>query len=139
MQNKMKKSNVGIILLSSLSMAVLSACGGSVSKTPDAVVYPDPVVTPDPVDTTTTFPTQIATPSVSVINESGSLIIAESGLSLYTFDNDSIDTSTCIGTPEDTDTCAGKWPPLLAGDGAVATDLMTIITRDTGDTQLPIP
>ncbi|MFT5297254.1 MAG: putative lipoprotein with Yx(FWY)xxD motif [Colwellia sp.] len=135
MQNKMKKSNVGIILLSSLSMAVLSACGGSDSKTPDPVVYPDPVVTPDPVDTAATFPTQIATPTVSVINESGSLIIAESGLSLYTFDNDSIDASTCIGTPEDTDTCAGKWPPLLAGDGAVATDLMTIITRDTGDTQ----
>lgn len=135
MQNKMKKSNVGIILLSSLSMAVLSACGGSDSKTPDPVVIPDPYVTPDPVVTSATFPTQVATPNVSVINESGSLIIAESGLSLYTFDNDSVGSSTCIGTPEDTDTCAGKWPPLLAGDGAVATDLMTIITRDTGDTQ----
>lgn len=118
MGNKMKKSNVGLILLSSLSMSVLLGCGGSESS-----------------DTDTTFPTQVAPPTVNVINDSGSLIIAESGLSLYTFDNDSVNSSTCKGTPKDTDTCAGKWPPLLAGNDAVATDIMTIITRDTGDTQ----
>lgn len=129
MKYKIKKSNVGIYLLSSLSVAVLSACGGS-----DSDPYsnsPDPVIT----SPTATFPIQIAVPSISVVNDSGSLIIAESGLSLYSFDNDSVGTSTCLGTPGDIDTCAGKWPPLLAGDGAVANDLMTIITRDSGDNQ----
>lgn len=125
MKNKIKKSNVGIFLLSSLSMAVLSACGGSDSNSPD------PVVTPP----TAEFPTQIATPNISIINDSGSLIIAESGLSLYTFDNDLLGTSNCLGIPDDTDTCAGTWPPLLAGDGAIANDVMTIITRDTDDAQ----
>jgi len=122
---KMKKTNIGLIVLSSLSLSVLSACGGSSSTSPD---YVEP-------STSAKFPTQVARPTVSVINDSGSLIIAESGLSLYTFDNDSIDSSTCIGTPDDTESCAGKWPPLLAGDGAVANDLMTIIARDTGDNQ----
>jgi len=132
MKITMKKTNVGIILLSSLSMAVLSACGGSSSSKPDPIITtPAPVITPPPA----TFPIQVAKPAISIINDSGSLIIAESGLSLYTFDNDSIDTSVCDGMPEDTDTCAGNWPPLLAGDGAVADDLMTIITRDSGDKQ----
>lgn len=56
MQNKMKKSNIGIILLSSLSLAVLSACGGSDSKTSDPVSEtPDPVLVPPVV----TLPTQV--------------------------------------------------------------------------------
>ena len=131
MIKKIQKSNVGILLLSSLSLALLSACGGSDSNTSDPVVTPDPVVIPPAA----TFPTQVATPTVSIINDSGSLIIAESGLSLYTFDNDLLGTSNCIGTPDDTDTCAVTWPPLLAGDGAVANDVMTIITRDTGEAQ----
>ena len=131
MIKKIQKSNVGILLLSSLSLALLSACGGSNSNTSDPVVTPDPVVIPPAA----TFPTQVATPTVSIINDSGSLIIAESGLSLYTFDNDLLGTSNCIGTPDDTDTCAVTWPPLLAGDGAVANDVMTIITRDTGEAQ----
>lgn len=56
-------------------------------------------------------------------------------MSLYTFDNDYFNSSTCLGTPEDTEICAGKWPPLLADDGAIANGLMTIFNRDTGDNQ----
>lgn len=122
MKKELKKSNVAIVLLSSLSVVILSACGGS-----DSSAYVPPPVA--------SFPTQVAKPNVSIINDNGSLIIAESGLSLYTFDNDAIGTSNCDGTPEDMSTCAGKWPPLLVGDGAVSDDEMTIITRSNGNKQ----
>jgi len=121
-----KRNNLNLILLSSLSMAVLSGCGGS-DPAPEA-----PIVEPPP---TASFPTQVVKPNVSVINDNGSLIIAESGLSLYTFDNDSVGTSNCEGSADDTSTCAGKWPPLLVGDGASADDEMTIITRSDGEKQ----
>jgi len=118
-----------LCLLAGVSLAVLTACGGGESS-PEEVYDPVPVPAPAPV-----FPTQVALPSATLINDNGSLIIAESGLSLYTFDNDSMNTSVCDGTPEDTDTCAGKWPPLLVGDGAVANEKMTIITRSDGAMQ----
>jgi len=122
MKKELKKSNVAIVLLSSLSVVILSACGGS-----DSSAYVPPPVA--------SFPTPVAKPNVSVINDNGSLIIAESGLSLYTFDNDAIGASNCDGTPEDISTCAGKWPPLLVGDGAVSDDEMTIIIRSNGNKQ----
>ena len=125
MKKELKKNNVAIVLLSSLSVVILSACGGSDS---DAYV-------PPPSPPVASFPTQVAKPNVSIINDNGSLIIAESGLSLYTFDNDTAGVSNCDGTPEDTSTCAGKWPPLLVGDGAVSDDEMTIITRSDGNEQ----
>ncbi|WDE12611.1 hypothetical protein [Thalassomonas haliotis] len=103
---------------------MLSACGGS-SGSNNSDEGSSPTPTPPPAS----FPSQVAAPGAKVVNDNGSLILAESGLSLYTFDNDSLDTSNCDGTPEDTDTCAGQWPPLLAADGATATEKMTIITR----------
>ena len=121
-----KRNNLGLILLSSLSLSVLSGCGGS-DPIPEI-----PVVELPP---TASFPTQVVKPNISVINDSGSLIIAESGLSLYTFDNDLVGTSNCDGSADDTSTCAGKWPPLLVGDGALADDDMTIITRSDGTKQ----
>ena len=134
--NKQKltfRKNAQLALLSSLTVALLSACGGSGSDTP-VPVTPDPVIPPPPAPVAS-FPSQTVAPNVTVINDNGSLIIAESGLSLYTFDNDMINTSNCDGTPEDTDTCAGKWPPLLAVEGAVADETMTIITRSDGTMQ----
>jgi predicted lipoprotein with Yx(FWY)xxD motif len=105
----------------------LSGCGS------DSTTEPDPYVAPPPP--VATFPSQVAKPSSSVVNDNGSLVLAENGLSLYTFDNDSMNTSNCAGTPEDTTTCAGKWPPLLAADGAMADSEMTIITRSDGKKQ----
>lgn len=127
-KTKKLPNNLGkLTLISSLLTVVLSACGGSDSP---SVVTP-PVITPPVVEppVVATFPTQVEKPNMMVVNDSGSLILAESGLSLYTFDSDSMNTSTCVGTADDTETCAGKWPPLLVSDGAVADNTLTIITR----------
>ncbi len=118
-------NNLKLALFASINLTLLSACGGA-SSTENTVLTPPPAPS---------FPTQVATPAITVVNDNGSLVLAESGLSLYTFDNDSLNNSTCDGTPEDTATCAGKWPPLLAADGAVANATMTIITRGNGDKQ----
>jgi len=121
-----------LALLSSILTVALTACGGSNSS--DNNNPSDPYPDDNPTPPAATFPSQIAQPNMMVVNDSGSLILAESGLSLYTFDNDSMNTSTCTGTPDDTDSCAGQWPPLLAADGAVAENKFTIITRPD-DTQ----
>lgn len=119
--DKVIKLNLtGIFLLASICFSMLTACGGGGSDGGGSAPNdPSPGA----------FPTQVAKPSSSVVNDNGSLILAQTGLSLYTFDNDSMNTSTCEGSPDDTDTCAGRWPPLLASDGAVANSEMTIITR----------
>jgi len=123
---KQINNNIKHFLLSSLVIAALSACGGGGGSTTTEDPYVPPAPTTPPADE---FPSQLAKPNTMVINDSGSLIIAESGLSLYTFDNDMVDTSTCDGTSGDFDTCAGLWPPLLADDGAIPDESMTLITR----------
>lgn len=124
--NNNKNSYFRLLLISSVSAAVLSACGGSGSSSTTT-----PVVTP----TEDVFPSQVTAPNVMVVNESGSLILAETGLSLYTFDSDTLGTSVCEGTPAAKDTCAGKWPPLLVADGGVANNEMTIVTRSDATQQ----
>jgi predicted lipoprotein with Yx(FWY)xxD motif len=53
------------------------------------------------------------------------------GMTLYTFDKDPAGAgkSTCNGP------CATNWPPLLAQDGASASDHYSIVTRDDGKKQ----
>jgi len=126
----MKKSKAGLLLLSSVVISLLSACGGG-GGSPNKTVEPDPPA-PTPIPT---FPSQVAAPGTFVVNDNGSLVLAESGLSLYTFDNDSAGLSNCEGSADDINTCAGKWPPLLADDGAVATMAMTLISRSDGQQQ----
>ncbi len=123
----MKIQNFSLMVLSSLSVAILSACGGSSStdKADDSGYVEPPA--------TVTFPSQSATPSMQDINDAGSLLLNEAGLSLYTFEDDSENTSTCDGTPEDANTCAGNWPPLLVDESAVEGNGFTFITR--GDDQ----
>lgn len=133
MRTTLLSKKTKLMLLASISLTLLAACGGgSSTPTPPVIVTPPPPPPPPPAPT---FPSQVAAPAISVVNDNGSLVLSESGLSLYTFDNDSIDTATCDGTAGDTDTCAGKWPPLLAADGAAANSAMTIITRSNGDKQ----
>jgi predicted lipoprotein with Yx(FWY)xxD motif len=140
MRTKIKKNNMGVIILSTISIAMLSACGGSSNSqtptpTPAPIPTPAPAPTPEPTPEPASFPIQVAVPGATVVNDNGSLILAESGLSLYIFDNDALGTSSCDGVAEDTDTCAGKWPPLLAADEATATAKMTIITRSDDSKQ----
>lgn len=51
------------------------------------------------------------------------------GMTLYTFDDDTEGASTC------TDTCAEKWPPFVATEGAMEEGDFTLIERDDGQSQ----
>jgi len=123
------------LFISGVIVTSLTACGGggggggSSSSPTDNTPY----VTTSP--STASFPSQSAKPNEVVVNDSGSLILAETGLSLYVFDNDELNKSNCNGAPNDTDTCAGKWPPLLSEEGAEIDENMTIIARSDGKMQ----
>jgi predicted lipoprotein with Yx(FWY)xxD motif len=54
------------------------------------------------------------------------LLVDGKGMTLYTFDKDSAGVSNCEGT------CAEKWPPLMATDGAKAQGKFGIINRPGG-------
>jgi len=127
----MKSSILSFTLITSACLVLLSACGGgsgggSPASGDDGSAEP-------PI--TATFPAQVALPSITVVNDNGSLLLAESGLSLYTFDNDAVNVSSCNGTPDNTSSCAGIWPPLLVADGAVASGKFSFITRDDNEQQ----
>ena len=51
-------------------------------------------------------------------------LTAENGMTLYTFDNDSTNTSNCY------DSCAASWPPYNADAGATVDGLTAIERRD---------
>ena len=60
----------------------------------------------------------------------GSYLVGANGMSLYTFDNDSVGVSNCTGS------CAGLWPPYITP--SVPTNLPTgisTITRSDGTIQ----
>ena len=59
----------------------------------------------------------------------GLVLVAPDGRTLYTYDKDGEGVSNCSGL------CAAAWPPLLAPDGAGATDGFTLVTRSGGDRQ----
>ena len=76
-----------------------------------------------------------ATLEVSQHSELGAILTDASGLTLYLFTKDEMDTSNCTGT------CVESWPPLLtmgdpqAGEGVAAASIGTI-TRDDGSVQV---
>ncbi len=59
----------------------------------------------------------------------GPVLTDAAGMTLYTFDKDSGDTSACY------DKCAENWPPLLAPADAVKEDDFGLITRTDGTMQ----
>ncbi len=59
----------------------------------------------------------------------GPVLVAPDGRTLYTYDKDDKGVSNCSGL------CAAAWPPLLAPDGAQATDGFTVIMRSGSDKQ----
>lgn len=75
-------------------------------------------------------------PSVSLYNHSqyGDILTGPTGLTLYTFKNDTPGTSTCY------DNCAASWPPLLVSRNAVAVGDLTgdfgVIVRKDGRYQV---
>ncbi|WP_417455569.1 hypothetical protein [Kiloniella sp.] len=59
----------------------------------------------------------------------GTILINNSGMTLYSFDKDSGGKSVCNGG------CAKAWPPLLAASSAAESGNYTKITRDDGAQQ----
>lgn len=57
------------------------------------------------------------------------MMVSSSGMTLYTFDNDKPDSSTCH------DVCASIWPPYLAAKGSKPVGDFTLITRGDGKSQ----
>lgn len=65
------------------------------------------------------------------VKKSGGVLVDTSGMTVYTYDKDSANsgTSACSGS------CADNWPPVLAGDAALAPPY-SAITREDGTRQL---
>jgi predicted lipoprotein with Yx(FWY)xxD motif len=59
----------------------------------------------------------------------GPALVDAKGITLYTFDKDVTDKSTCNGK------CAENWPPLLADPGIAPPPGYTVIARDDGRKQ----
>ncbi|MEM7722953.1 MAG: hypothetical protein AAF376_11310 [Pseudomonadota bacterium] len=66
----------------------------------------------------------------SVQTDIGPVLVSQaSGMTLYTFDQDTRNQSNCY------DGCAASWPPFLAGDSATAEGGLGIIERNDGTRQ----
>jgi len=89
------------------------------------------VARPDPIDTGETGlgTVLVGDGSVSASGVDATVRIDRSGLTLYTFRNDSIDTSVC------NEDCAVTWPPLFADRNSQAADGFTLVTRADGTSQ----
>lgn len=120
--NNHKLSLLTILLTSSV---LLTACD---SDSYDSEETPAPVVND--------FPVQSALPAAQAISETGDVFTSETGLSLYFFANDEQSTSNCnaedtapAGGSADPESCAGRWPPLLAPASAVGEAPFTLVQR----------
>lgn len=116
---------------------LLSACG---SDSNDAYIpEPEPTPAPPPV---INFPVQSSAPTAANANDAGTVLTAETGLSLYFFANDEAGVSNCnaedgapAGGSADPESCAGKWPPLLVADNTSVESPFSAIQRADGTAQ----
>lgn len=145
----MKQSKIAMLVSLVISASALTACGGSDYSSPTPTPAPTPTPTPTPTPAPTPapspaveFPVQEAKPVSAVVNDSGSLLLSESGLSLYFFANDESGVSNCNGvdgdepgSTNDAESCAGRWPPLLGNENSVADGYFDLIDRADGTRQ----
>jgi predicted lipoprotein with Yx(FWY)xxD motif len=61
--------------------------------------------------------------------EKEGMLVDAKGMTLYTYDKDSIGKSACSGK------CAENWPPLMAQEGSAASGEWTVFKRDDGAMQ----
>ncbi|MBX2836643.1 MAG: hypothetical protein KTR35_07305 [Gammaproteobacteria bacterium] len=89
------------------------------------------VARPNPVETGTTDLGEVLVGkgSISTGTDDPSLRSEFNGRTLYTFANDTADTSNC------NDACATNWPPLYADKGARSSNGYSVITRSDGSRQ----
>lgn len=79
--------------------------------------------------TTLTVALLAAASAFAQTTDSGGLLRDKAGKTLYTFDKDAANESRCF------DACAAAWPPFMAGEGAQATDKLTLVARKGGGMQ----
>lgn len=60
----------------------------------------------------------------------GGVLVGANGMTLYTFDRDTVAGKSACNGP-----CAANWPPLMAPAGATASGDWSIVTRDDGTKQ----
>ena len=120
------------ILLSATYIAVLAGCNSG----------SDDGYAEEPTAEIQYFPVQSVVPTTFEAGESGSILVAESGLSLYFFADDEQGVSNCnaetdapAGGFTDASSCAGRWPPLLVDDGVTIELPYSAIVREDGTSQ----
>ena len=114
----MLKTLAAGLLLSACALIALPASAASLT-TAVAVTTPAVAVTAATGST--------ATPGVLADSASGKIWVNTLGMTLYTFDKD-----TVAGKSMCNDKCATEWPPLAVAANATASGDWTIVTRDDG-------
>lgn len=124
-------------IIGAACILMLSACNSDYNE--PSTEQLDPETTAAPV---TNFPVQSATPLTFNAGDAGSILVTESGLSLYFFANDEQGVSNCNaedGAPSggftDAESCAGRWPPLLVADNVSIESPFSSIERADGTMQ----
>lgn len=113
-----KPTFLGVLLISAL---LLAACGSASAQPASTTAAPPqtqpPATAPAQSQPPATYPSQSAQGPVVMVSNSplGNILTSSDGMTLYTFQNDSPDQSTC------TDGCAQKWPPLTVAQGVTPT------------------
>lgn len=130
------KIKTNTLFISLASALILSACGGSDSPTPSPTPTPEPTPVSAELSTIHTLMglTYTVTGNATVLLSNDSNLSIENrdfkDFTLYTFDNDEVDTSNCVD-----DTCISNWPPLLATGDEIPEAPLSIIERADGNSQ----
>ena len=128
--------NIGILfLLTLVGGMVIAACGGD-----DYASNTATGATSASSPTAATSPTAAAGQSSAVqvkdTSSLGKVLAARDGMTLYTFNNDSIGKSNCSGG------CASTWPPLTVAAAPAKPDGVSgdfsLVNRDDGQKQLAL-
>ena len=105
---------------------MLSACAFAAPPTFAATATTAATITAPVLGLTASAGSEIA-PAALVASASGKYWVDAKGMTLYTFDKD-----TVLGKSMCNDKCATEWPPLMAAAGATASGDWTIVTRNDG-------
>lgn len=126
-------STAGLAVLLAGALA-LAACGGDDTGDTSGDAGQSPATTgtgttDEPDDATGQASVTVATTTIEGVGE---VLVDGAGMTLYLFDNDGEDESTCV------DDCAATWPPLVGepeAAGGVDESLLGTTTRPDGSAQ----